>query len=334
MTIYRQIITRFPRGGISYIFAYGSGVKQQLGYDQKEEKKNIIDLVFCVRDTLGWHAENIARHPQHYSALRHLGADYIKKYQENFGAGVYCNTLVPLEDLGVTIKYGVVSRDDLLKDLQQWKYLYLAGRLHKPVQDIVPATDDKVLTEALSQNLVSALQVALLVLPERFSTYQLLHAICSLSYKGDFRMIFGENKNKVHNIVQAQQEQFLELYQPALKQLAKYVAVDFKARELGTNRSVVQFEQDKSRLANEYHLRRVPSRLKECIIRNAAFRGSYADIIEQLAVTDNLHDIVQMSVNDIVWRSSITQSFKNIPSAGLFKSVVYSYRKALKTFAN
>ncbi|XP_013107605.2 phosphatidate cytidylyltransferase, mitochondrial [Stomoxys calcitrans] len=334
MSLYKDILARFPRGAISYVFAYGSGVKQQVGYsDVNKQKDNIIDLVFCVRDPLGWHAENINRHESHYSSMRLLGPKCIMKYQENFGAGVYFNTLVPLSDLGVQIKYGVISKEQMLQDLLEWKHLYMAGRLHKPVEDIVPPDDDKQLKEALATNLRNAFQVALLLLPEKFTSFHLFHTISNLSYKGDFRMIFGENKNKVANIVQAQENEFFELYAPIMKDLAKFVAVDFGAKEKGSERVVTQFEQDKSLKAVEYHLRQAPAELRRRLIRNAVFKGSYIDIIGPLAALKNLHEIVQISVNDIVWRSSITQTLKNIPSAGVMKTLVYASRKAMKTFA-
>lgn len=334
MSLYKDILARFPRGGISYVFAYGSGVKQQVGYaDVGRQKDNIIDLVFCVRDPLGWHAENMNRHESHYSAMRHLGPKFIMTFQENFGAGVYFNTLVPLPDLGVQIKYGIISKEQMLQDLQEWRHLYMAGRLHKPVQDIVPPDDDKDMKNALDTNLRNAFQVALLMLPEKFTSYQLFHTISSLSYKGDFRMIFGENKNKVANIVKAQETEFFQLYAPIMKDLAQYVAVDFGAKEKGSENVVTQFEQDKSVKAVEYHLRQAPAELRRRLIRNAVFKGSYIDIIGPLAALKNLHEIVQISVNDIVWRSSITQSVKNIPSAGIIKSLVYASRKAMKTFS-
>lgn len=334
MSLYKDILARFPRGGISYVFAYGSGVKQQVGYaDVGRQKDNIIDLVFCVRDPLGWHAENMNRHESHYSAMRHLGPKFIMKFQENFGAGVYFNTLVPLPDLGVQIKYGIITKEQMLQDLQEWRHLYMAGRLHKPVQDIVPPDDDKDMKNALDTNLRNAFQVALLMLPEKFTSYQLFHTISSLSYKGDFRMIFGENKNKVANIVKAQETDFFQLYAPIMKDLAQYVAVDFGAKEKGSENVVTQFEQDKSVKAVEYHLRQAPAELRRRLIRNAVFKGSYIDIIGPLAALKNLHEIVQISVNDIVWRSSITQSVKNIPSAGIIKSLVYASRKAMKTFS-
>ncbi|XP_053970230.1 phosphatidate cytidylyltransferase, mitochondrial [Anastrepha ludens] len=334
MAIFKDILARFPRGGLSYVFAYGSGVKQQIGYEEvAKQKNNIIDLIFCVRDPLGWHAENLDRQESHYSLLRLLGPRFIMNYQEHLGARVYFNTLVPLHDIHVTIKYGVISREHLLDDLQNWRYLYLAGRLQKPVFELVATNGDDELKEALACNLLSAFQVALLLLPERFTAYQLFHTISSLSYKGDFRMIFGENKHKVRNIVLAQEKDFLNLYSPVLQKLTDYVGADFNAKEVGTGNTITQFEQDKSSKAKIHHLRNVPNELQKRIVRNSAFKGDYMNIVPHLADSHNLLELVQTSVNDIVWRSSIAQSIKNIASAGFFKSLLYSYRKALKTFS-
>ncbi|KAH8417804.1 hypothetical protein KR222_006120 [Zaprionus bogoriensis] len=333
LDVYRRTVTRFPLGNVSYMFAYGSAVKQQVGYESVSPKPNsVIDLIFCVRDSLGFHAENIHRHASHYSALQHFGARFVTQYQERLGASVYFNTLVPLEDLGLTIKYGVVSEDHLVEDLLNWRHLYLAGRLQKPVTDLMTLSDHPRLRSALDQNLQSAARTALLMLPEQFTAYELFHAIAGLSYKGDFRMIFGENKQKVHNIVSPQLSEFFALYQPAMRQLSEHMAVNMHGQEPGTRKPAIVFEQDKSREATRFHLRNLPLELRRRLQRNAASRGDYEDVIEHLSLTPTLPKIVQVSVNDIVWRSSITQSLKNIASAGILKSLVYSYRKARKTF--
>ena len=64
------------------------------------------------------------------------------------------------------VKYGVIRKDALCRDLQQWDTLYTAGRLQKPVLTL--QADEDVVT-ASRQNLLSALTASLLLLPKRFS---------------------------------------------------------------------------------------------------------------------------------------------------------------------
>jgi translocator assembly and maintenance protein 41 len=57
------------------------------------------------------------------------------------------------------------------------------------------------------------------MLPERFTEQELFLKIAGLSYRGDFRMIFGENPHKVFNIVYAQHNAFKEKYEPIIHDL-------------------------------------------------------------------------------------------------------------------
>jgi translocator assembly and maintenance protein 41 len=84
---------------------------------------------------------------------------------------------------------------DLQEDLLEWKYLYAGGRLHKPVVDVISPTE--MLEANIEENRRSVLQVALLQLPESFTLSDLIYKITWVSYDGDFRMTFGEDKNKV-----------------------------------------------------------------------------------------------------------------------------------------
>lgn len=54
------------------------------------------------------------------------------------------------------------------------------------------------------------------MLPERFTLEELYLALVGISYMGDFRMAFGENPNKVANIVQAQRSFLEEIYTPII----------------------------------------------------------------------------------------------------------------------
>lgn len=204
--IYYRILSKFPQN-FSFCFAYGSGVKKQLGYGDVQsanenrvvkgvKKSSMIDLIYCVENPHRWHAQNLEKNPSHYSSLQYLGSNFLAQYQENIGARVFCNTLIPIEDEQIMIKYGVITTKHMISDLLDWRDLYVAGRLQKPVEIIKSPTNSKI-QNALELNLQNAIHAALLLLPKEFTEYELYYAIANLSYNGDFRMIFGENKSKV-----------------------------------------------------------------------------------------------------------------------------------------
>lgn len=312
-----NILSKFP-DNFAFCFAYGSGVKKQLGYaDGSSAKRPMIDLVFCVNDSLEWHRKNLQINYSHYSAVRVMGSAVISKIQTQFGAKIYCNTLIPLDD-GSIIKYGVVTTSDLKTDLIDWTQLYLAGRLHKPVDVLYPPGLD--IENAIAKNFTNALHVSLLLLPERFTYFDLFYTIANLSYAGDFRMIFGENKDKVKNIVAPQLADFRDLYMPILKTFCRYITLPMD--ESG------QILQDKSEAATVYHLQHLPKTLENQLFLE---KGIDDSIVKQVSKDPNLPQIVQKNVNKIVWNSSVFQSLKNIPTAGLSKAIRYSWKKVLKT---
>lgn len=314
-----NILSKFP-DNFSFCFAYGSGVKKQLGYaDGNSAKKPMIDLVFCVNDSLDWHRKNLQLNASHYSAVRLMGSSVISQIQTQFGAKVYCNTLIPLDD-GSTIKYGVVTTSDLNRDLNDWTYLYLAGRLHKPVEVLYPPGLD--IQNAIDKNFMNALHVSLLLLPERFTYFDLFYTIANLSYAGDFRMIFGENKDKVKNIVAPQLADFRDLYMPSLERFCRqYITLPMD--DCG------QLLQDKSEAATVFHLKNLPKTLEDQLFLEKGI--SNEGFVKQLSEDPNLPRTVQKNVNRIVWNSSVFQSLKNIPTAGLSKAIQYSWKKVLKT---
>ena len=100
--------------------------------------------------------------------------------------------------------------DNLCSDLLNWRTLYLAGRMHKPLRII---KDDARVRLTQQVNLTSAVRVALLTLPGQFSETELFERIAGISYLGDPRMILpAEHRGKVENIVRKQTPQFKELY--------------------------------------------------------------------------------------------------------------------------
>ncbi|XP_066156057.1 phosphatidate cytidylyltransferase, mitochondrial [Euwallacea fornicatus] len=328
--IYQRIMAKFPQN-FTFGFAYGSGVKKQFNSDGKE---NMIDLIFAVKDPIAWHEANLHMNSSHYSGLKYFGHDFISRYQRNFGAKVYFNTLVHIDDS--LVKYGVVATEDIITDLLEWSDLYLAGRLHKPVEIIKKPLDSELET-ALQLNLQSAVHAALLTLPESFSEYEFYHSICNLSYLGDFRMVFGENRNKVDNIVKAQIPGFRNLYKPFLLHLHDYV--DFPVLKLDDkktagNSDLVEYcAQDISPLAKLHHLNQLPRWPQKLLTRywnKGNFRQDTEDVLRAIAYDPDCSTIVSQRINEIVWNSSVSQSLKSIFTAGMVKSIKYSSRKIKK----
>jgi mitochondrial translocator assembly and maintenance protein 41 len=343
--LYYRILSKFPQN-FSFCFAYGSKVKPQIGYDssnQTSDDKNVpttlsssskkpvmLDLMFAVENPFVWHGHNALQNPSHYSFIRHLGSNFIAKFQENYAAKVYCNTLIPIEDeKNLLIKYGVISTKDLVEDLLDWRDLYVAGRLQKPVEIIRGPNSSKV-QNALELNLQSAIHSALLLLPKDFSEFDFYCTITSLSYNGDFRMIFGENKNKVQNIVKAQVDNFRSLYAPVLelyKSILHY--------SLTGDATAATWQQDKTPVVVLQHLNQLPKWPIRRIVKEwnrGRYRSDTEDVLRAVACSPHYQDAVKKSLADIVWQSSVKQSLKNIPTAGIFKSLSYSWSKALKTF--
>ncbi|NWV42544.1 TAM41 protein, partial [Grantiella picta] len=182
-------------------------------------QNNMLDFVFAVDDAMTWHMTNLLKNRSHYSFLKFFGPKQITTIQK-YGAGIYYNTLVPCN--GRMIKYGVISTDALIEDLFHWKTLYVAGRLQKPVK-ILAQNENSKLQAALVSNLKSAVTAAFLMLPESFSEEDLYMQIAGLSYSGDFRMIIGEDKSKVQNIVKPNVAHFQKLYSNILQDCPQVV---------------------------------------------------------------------------------------------------------------
>ncbi|NXK51185.1 TAM41 protein, partial [Chauna torquata] len=180
---------------------------------------NMLDFVFAVDDSVTWHMMNLLKNKSHYSFLKVFGPKQISNIQ-SYGAGIYYNTLVPCS--GRMIKYGVISTDTLIDDLLHWKTLYVAGRLQKPVK-ILTQNENGKLQAALVSNLKSAVTAAFLMLPESFSEEDLYMQIAGLSYSGDFRMIIGEDRSKVQNIVKPNVPYFQKLYSNILQDCPQVV---------------------------------------------------------------------------------------------------------------
>jgi len=202
----KRLLARFPE--VDFACAYGSGAFSQNGYGKGE--RPMVDFILAVDSPNEWHRENMERNSRDYSAPAWaLGTGTIDRIFPH--AEMYYNPFVNFE--GTQIKYGVISTENLRRDLREWSTLYCAGRLHKPVKTLQTTPD---IEECRDQNLKSAASVALALLPVEFTEEEIYTKICGLSYRGDTRMGVAEDSHKVANIVEANRQGFRDLYLPIL----------------------------------------------------------------------------------------------------------------------
>jgi translocator assembly and maintenance protein 41 len=291
------------------VLAYGSGAVPQAGYAVAKEPP-MLDLIVVVEDAAEWHRANLALNRAHYSALALGGPRFVATVQRAT-AGVYYNTLVLMQSSahrGRLMKYGVVSRADLEDDLVSWRWLYLSGRLHKPVL-LAPCSSDS-LQAALRANLASAVRAALLLLPAEFTRQDLFLAVAGLSYGGDLRMLFGENPAKVRNIVEPNLPRFDQLYAPVLGDFSD--VCDFSDASASHACASGRCAQDTSAAARHSLAASLPA---------AAWQPGSA------AVTP---DALRARLRAVVGRASAVQTCKGLFTAGVAKSATYTAAKVGK----
>uniref|UniRef100_A0A2K6UX27 Phosphatidate cytidylyltransferase, mitochondrial n=1 Tax=Saimiri boliviensis boliviensis TaxID=39432 RepID=A0A2K6UX27_SAIBB len=284
---FRRILSHFPEE-LSLAFAYGSGVYRQAG-PNSDQKNAMLDFVFTVDDPVAWHSKNLKKNWNHYSFLKVLGPKIITSIQNNYGAGVYYNSLIMCD-----------------------------GRVK-----IVTMNEDITLRSALDRNLKSAVTAAFLMLPESFSEEDLFIEIAGLSYSGDFRMLVGEDKTKVLNIVKPNVAHFRELYGSILQENPQVVYKSQQGR----------LEIDKSPEGQFTQLMTLPKSLQQQINHIMDPPGKNRDVEEtlfQVAHDPDCGDVVRLGLSAIVRPSSIRQSTKGIFTAGMKKSVIYSSLKLHK----
>jgi len=301
---------------IRYAFAYGSGVFEQDGYQKDDPNPPMLDFIFAVNHPAHWHSINVNQHPSHYPLhTRLLGSSFISRVQE-IPPGIWYNAFVRIND--VNIKYGVTTLDNLCSDLLNWRSLYLAGRMHKPIRII---KDDARVRLTQQVNLASALRVALLMMPEKFEERELFEKMAAISYSGDPRMwLPTENRGKVHNIVKAQSAQFRELY--------RRLAVGLPSVDWPANSSSIR--QDISPAVRANHLRKLPSELSNRLTSRWERESDEAAYYLKIASDPALGDHIQSDIANIVRRPATMQSAKGLISAGPGPSMRYTAGKVRK----
>lgn len=314
----------------------------------------MIDFIFGVSYSQHWHSLNLNQHRDHYSAVGSLGSYVVSQVQEKWGAGVYFNPYVTVN--GTLIKYGVVNIDTLCKDLSEWDTLYLAGRLQKPVKIL---RDHPKVRLANQMNLLSAVRVALLLLPPDFTEFQLYSTIAGISYMGDPRMSFGsENPNKINNIVSAQMPNFRRLYAPLVDALPNVAFNDPVCSDpdwMDNPNANAKLAQDMDPVRRGNMVRRLPKSFREKLYfqyqsRFQIPRAKFNQMMEEstdedpqrihrrqgtlfdrrIAAEEHLKEEVSKSIKKTISWPSTGQSIKGLVTAGPVKSYRYLKEKRSK----
>ncbi|XP_056172207.1 uncharacterized protein LOC130134369 isoform X1 [Syzygium oleosum] len=207
---------------VEFSCVYGSTL-----HPNNRDKSSMVDYILGVSDPLQWHAEfswHVLESQTESRSLCFLDGPCWWGKTDEIGVGVHFNPFVTWNDK--MLKYGVVRMHDLVEDVLKWDRFYLSGRLQKPVHILLDNLD---IENVNSSNLRAAVSAALLLLPHEFSEEDLYAKICSLSYMGDLRMLFAEDRNKVKKIVQGQFSLFQSMYKPFLEEYETKNMISFSS---------------------------------------------------------------------------------------------------------
>ena len=163
-------------------------------------------MLLLVESTALFHKSNYAVNPSHYSFYTHRLPLSFTDYVNNTGSQIYFHPLIPIPGDNRLLKYGVISVDNAVNDLQQWERFAFAGRLMKPVMALETGDKEvgKKVEDAMEENRQRATELAVFFLFKELEVHvmDVYSNICGLSYWGDVRMSTNmENPKKIHNIV-------------------------------------------------------------------------------------------------------------------------------------
>ncbi|KAK4473687.1 hypothetical protein MN116_003035 [Schistosoma mekongi] len=336
-------------------FAYGSVVFPQR---DKTSDNSLIDLILVVRNPVDWHRKNISANPNHYNFLFRNYAKHQSSYLNTFlsrssGPKVCYNPFIewndPIDNTRLLFKYGVVALDNLLTDLSNWSHLYIAGRLQKPVLWVPSNSDvfsfqsyDKQLYAAQNKNLLASMSYAILQnYPENFplSEYDLFCAVSSISYIGDWRMIIGEDRQKIQRLVSGKNRlsEFQSLYNDTFNLLQSYgfsLKSTSKSNLCKNELHCLQSFTEESKSVFQL-LKNIPDHVcllsvKDTYIPNPDDARTFLSDLSHTDRNQRLRD----TVFNIVRKSSLHQTGLGLLTAGPRRSLRYALAKLSKMFAS
>ncbi|XP_074579412.1 uncharacterized protein LOC141835911 [Curcuma longa] len=304
---------------VDFCCAYGSSL-----LPNNTDKTSMVDYILGVADPVQWHAENLERNRHHYSKwMARLGPTAVNWVADRIGVGVHFNPFVVWRDKN--IKYGVVRMHDLAMDVLTWNRFYLSGRLQKPIHFIVDNWD---IRKVNLLNLKAATSASLLLLPAKFSEEDLYATICGLSYKGDLRMLFAEDKNKVKNIIRGSFTLFQSMYKPILEE---YASEGLLKIPLESHHD--EFEQDCGSSATSNHLCSLPWAIQSQLsLKHKMNAEGIVKPCNIVASRELAASLVTNTLRRIVMVSSGRQAISGLIATGGVNAARYFSRKLSKAW--
>ncbi|XVF80150.1 hypothetical protein PTKIN_Ptkin15bG0047400 [Pterospermum kingtungense] len=310
---------------VEFCCVYGSAL-----HTTNHDKSTMVDFILGVSDPLQWHSQNLKINADHYASWMVLlgGAKLITEVADEIGVGVHFNPFVTWNNK--MFKYGVVRMHDLVQDILNWERFYLSGRLQKPVNILVDNLDIK---EVNSVNLRAAVSAALLLLPPKFKEEDLYAKICSLSYMGDLRMFFAEDRDKVKKIVKGQFDLFQSMYKPFLEE---YEGKDF-LRFSSYENHCANISQDCGLQVACSHVSSLPPTIRSCLgikLGNKKIISESGQALHEVVVgsREEAAKCMQKVLRRTVMVSSARQAVSGLLTVGGFKAARYLTNKMQKAW--
>lgn len=283
------------------IIGYGSGIIPQDKSNPNDKKE--LDMIIVVDDLELWLQQNMAMHPEEFTAatLKFFKKATLEQLEK--GAPIIYFSRACYKDQ--FIKRGIISKSQFLSSCYNRSSSYVPFRMEK-VTEVIKCDDDDIYNALVFDHQIT-LMLALLMLPkEKHNLYDLITCICSMSFLGDFRMkIHCEDPNKIKNIVNKQLQFFYEDYAKVNNDY--YIMIND-----------TDFVVNYSKIEKDLDL--LPQVIKELL-------KDYT--IDQEGSLYIKNELEQFFIRESQ-RENFKQAIKGIQTTGLKKSLVYGVRKLKK----
>lgn len=165
----RQI---FPPVEFAFFGNFINRYKRQI----KTKQLPSIDVIMAVKDPIEFHKANLKMNKTHYTYFVRSTHGRIVHKMQNIGARMHFNiirldnndeikVMSDGEEQSVKMRYGIISLDDMLRDLQHWETLLSSSFMQRPYEELEQGQRYDEVQDKQRTNLKSALAYAALTTP-------------------------------------------------------------------------------------------------------------------------------------------------------------------------